>query len=77
MKIHARINATFQVIRAWIFILLSVLEGTQRVPPTCTTHTWRTPVNVVGNPAPTKVILKISKIEKKVSIDHTRTCIQT
>ena len=34
-------------------------------------------MNVVGNPAPTKVILKISKIEKKVSIDHTRNCIQT
>ena len=37
-KIHARINSTLKVIRACIFILWSVLEVTQRVPPTCTTH---------------------------------------
>ena len=38
-KIHVRINSTFTVIRACIFILLSVLEGTPRVPPTCTRRT--------------------------------------
>ena len=35
LKIHVRINSTVKVIRARIFIMLSVLEGTQRVPPTC------------------------------------------
>ena len=35
-KIHVRINSTVKVIRACIFIMWSVLEGTQRVPPTCT-----------------------------------------
>ena len=38
-KIPVRINSTFNVIRACMFILLSVLEVTQRVPPTCTTKT--------------------------------------
>ena len=41
-KIPVRINSTFNVIRACMFILLSVLEGTQRVPPTCTIKTSRT-----------------------------------
>ena len=41
-KIPVRINSTFNVIRACMFILLSVREVTQRVPPTCTTKTSRT-----------------------------------
>ena len=41
-KIYPRINSTFKVIRTCIFIMLSVLEGTQRVPPTCTIKTSRT-----------------------------------
>jgi hypothetical protein len=38
-KIRVRINSTVNVIRACIFIMLSVLEVTQRVPPTCTIKT--------------------------------------
>jgi hypothetical protein len=34
-KIHPRIHSTVQVIRARIFRMWSVLEVTQRVPPTC------------------------------------------
>ena len=39
IKIHPRINSTFKVIQACLFILLSVLEVTQRVRPTCTIKT--------------------------------------
>ena len=39
IKIYPRINSTVNVIRASIYIMLSVLEVTQRVPPTCTTCT--------------------------------------
>ena len=42
IKIHVRINSTVKVTRACMFIMWSVLEGTQRVPPTCTTKTSRT-----------------------------------
>ena len=42
IKIHVRINSTVNVIRARLFIMWSVLEVTQRVPPTCTTTTSRT-----------------------------------
>ena len=42
IKIYPRINSTFKVIRACIFIMLSVREVTQRVPPTCTIKTSRT-----------------------------------
>ena len=44
IKIHVRIHSTFKVIRACIFIVLSVLEVTQRVQPTCIIHVYaRTP----------------------------------
>ena len=36
-KIHVRIHSTVKVIRACMFIMWSVLEVTQRVPPTCIT----------------------------------------
>ena len=36
IQIHVRIHSTVNVIRARIVLVLSVLEGTQRVPPTCT-----------------------------------------
>jgi hypothetical protein len=36
IKIYLRINSTVNVIRACMFIMLPVLQGTQRVPPTCT-----------------------------------------
>jgi hypothetical protein len=36
IKRYPRINSTVKVIRACIFIMLSVREVTQRVPPTCT-----------------------------------------
>ena len=39
IKIHVRIHSTVNVIRACIFIMLSVLKITQRVPPTCITKT--------------------------------------
>jgi hypothetical protein len=43
-KIYPRIHSTVKVIRACIFVVLSVLEVTQRVPPTCTiihiSRTW-------------------------------------
>ena len=42
LKIYPRINSTVNVIRTCIFRMLSVLEGTQRVPPTCTRKTSRT-----------------------------------
>jgi len=35
-QIHVRITSTVNVIRACMSIMWSVLEGTQRVPPTCT-----------------------------------------
>ena len=35
-KMHVRITSTVKVIRTCMFIEWSVLEGTQRVPPTCT-----------------------------------------
>jgi len=38
-KIHVRITSTVKVIRACMFIMLSVLKVTQRVPPTCTIKT--------------------------------------
>ena len=41
-KRQVRITSTVKVIRACLFIMWSVLEGTQRVPPTCTTKTSRT-----------------------------------
>jgi hypothetical protein len=41
-------HSTVKVIRVCIFILLAVLEGTQRVPPTCTINTSRTPVRFVN-----------------------------
>ena len=41
-QIHVRIHSTVNVIRARIFIMLSVLEVTQRVPPTCIINTSRT-----------------------------------
>ena len=43
IKRQVRIHATDNVVRACIFIMLSVLEVAQRVPPTCTTSTSRTP----------------------------------
>jgi hypothetical protein len=88
-----------------MFIMLSVLEGTQRVPPTCTTktdftyvreewgpggnvaiHNWRQRNcqsigtrggngNVVSGPCRPPV--KISHIEKNVSLDPTRLCLPT
>ena len=42
-KRQVRINSTVNVIRACIFIMLSVLEVTQRVPPTCTIKTFHGP----------------------------------
>ena len=82
-KIQVRINATVQVIRACLFIVWSVLEGTQRVPPTCMIKTSRTSHRSCGwfdlrryRPG-SLAHLKISKIEKNISIDHTRPCIQT
>ena len=42
IKIHVRIHSTVNVIRARIFIMLSVREVTQRVPPTCTIQISRT-----------------------------------
>jgi hypothetical protein len=39
---HVRIHSTVNVIRTCIFIMLSVLEVTDRVPPTCITNTSRT-----------------------------------
>jgi hypothetical protein len=42
-KNPVRINSTFKVIRKCIFIMLAVLEVTQRVPPTCIIQTSRTP----------------------------------
>ena len=42
ITIHVRIHSTVNVIQACIFILLSVLEVTQRVPPTCIIKTSRT-----------------------------------
>ena len=112
MKKIARINSTSQVIQACICIRRSILQVTQRVPPTCTRLHVRQPcgiffvrrprtphgrrqVNRQGRdhhplfPALAAVsggggggegvhrYLKISKIEKNVSIDHTRNCIQT
>ena len=41
-KIYPRINSTVKVIPACIFIMWSVLEGTQRVQWTCTIKTSRT-----------------------------------
>jgi hypothetical protein len=38
-KIHVRVNATVQVIRACTFTVLPVLDVPQRVPPTCTIKT--------------------------------------
>ena len=38
-KIHVRIHSTSKVLRAGLFILMAVLEVTQRVPPTCTIKT--------------------------------------
>ena len=35
-KIHVRIHSTSKVLRAGLFIVLAVLEVTQRAPPTCT-----------------------------------------
>ena len=59
-KIHVRINSTVKVIRTCIFILLSVLEGTQLVPPTCTTnmyHKYRFHENVgTKNESPTPLL---------------------
>jgi hypothetical protein len=42
IKIHVRIHSTVNVIRACLFIMWSVLDVTQRVPPTCTLKTSRT-----------------------------------
>jgi uncharacterized protein YybS (DUF2232 family) len=42
IKRQHRITSTVKVIRASIFIMLSVLEVIQRVPPTCITNTSRT-----------------------------------
>ena len=42
MKKMARINTTPQVIRACICMIRSILQVTQRVPPTCTIKTSRT-----------------------------------
>ena len=39
IKIQVRIHSTFKVIRACMFIVWSVLEVTQRVPPTCVVNT--------------------------------------
>ena len=47
IKIQVRIHATVNVLRACMFITWSVLEGTQRVPPPCTTKTSRTQVSLV------------------------------
>ena len=41
-KIHVRIHSTVNVLRACIFIMLSVLKVTQRVPPTCIIKISRT-----------------------------------
>ena len=41
-KRQVRITSTVNVIRACMFIMWSVLEGTQRVPPTCTIKSSRT-----------------------------------
>jgi hypothetical protein len=47
-KRHGRIHSTVKVIRACLFIMLSVQEVTQRVPPTCIIKTSRTNVNAVA-----------------------------
>ena len=44
ITIHVRIHSTVQVIRARIFLVLSVLEVTQRVQPTCIIKTVLVPV---------------------------------
>ena len=45
IQIYPRIHSTVNVIRTCLFILLSVLEVAQRVPPTCTRQTSRTADN--------------------------------
>ena len=42
-RIHVRIHSTVNVIRACMFIMLSVLEVTQRVPPTCNNYQFHVP----------------------------------
>ena len=112
IKILVRIHSTVKVIRACLFICLSVLvhnEYHQHVSTTTQFHVLLDAVldklheiqthrrhlqtavhavlvdagidkghqrRVVGQPSPPPR-LKISKIEKNVSIDHTRPCIQT
>ena len=51
MKKIARINSTPHVIQACLCIIRSILQVTQRVPPTCTRKTSRTADNtgVDGN----------------------------
>jgi hypothetical protein len=48
-QIHVRIHSTFKVIRTCMFIVLSVLEGTQRVPPTCTDFTYRVEIALTSD----------------------------
>ena len=40
---HVRIHSTVNVIRARIFLMFPVLEGTQRVPPTCNNYQFHVP----------------------------------
>ena len=51
LKIYPRIHSTFKVIRTCMFIMLSVLKGTQRVPPTCIINTDFTISRTKGGPA--------------------------
>jgi hypothetical protein len=59
--------------------MLSVLEVTQRVPPTCITKTSRTllgPANTHSFPATTGPT-KNQKLKLTSRLDHTRPCIDT
>ena len=73
----ARIHSTPQDIRECVFIMRSILQVTQGVVPACASCTFTHLQNLDPACRMAWEVLKISKIEKSVSIDHTRHCIQT
>ena len=64
LKIYPRINSTFKVIRKCIFLMLSVLEVAQRVPPTCIIKISRTKSTAAAKKA-------VKHLVSSVSVDKT------